>query len=286
MDTQDILFKVAVKDLKAAKSLYSQKLYAQAVFSMQQSVEKATKSFGLLLKMTTPTDLQKNVGHKTSKMYLKGMEEYSETMTELQTISANYPQIMTTGVLSKFDFDNFAQKTNQDLNTFKSLKPHSFFNLRLREIENILAQLEECQKGFDKFVEHMDRLDKEILFKAYDQIIDTLKAFNTPETDLACEEINQMLGDEEQVEMLMQSMKLYQKMMGVLMPLFMNLYCLGLLFDPHATKTRYPYEDTQSNPLEIYHARMPLIKKLPELMNVLEKSLKTMKNLNKDFNLN
>ena len=132
----------------------------------------------------------------------------------------------------------------------------------------------------------MDRLDSEVLVKAYDQIIDTFKAFSTPEADIMCEEIKHMLEDEEQLEMLLQYMKLYQKMMGVLMPLFMNLYCLGLLFDPHATKTRYPYEDTQSYPLEIYHARMPLIKKLPELMNVLEKSLKTMKNLNKDFNLN
>lgn len=43
-----IFMEISKMDLAAAKCLYKSGLYSQAVFYLQQSVEKAAKSFGLL----------------------------------------------------------------------------------------------------------------------------------------------------------------------------------------------------------------------------------------------
>jgi len=57
--------KIARKDLHASKALYEKGLYPQAIFYLQQSVEKAVKAVGLLLSLVHPTkrDLTRNVRH-------------------------------------------------------------------------------------------------------------------------------------------------------------------------------------------------------------------------------
>lgn len=51
MNIAEILLEISKKDLEAAKCLYENKFYSQAIFYLQQSVEKAAKSFGLLTGM-------------------------------------------------------------------------------------------------------------------------------------------------------------------------------------------------------------------------------------------
>jgi len=41
---------MAKKDLEAARLLYSKKVYAQAVFYLEQAIEKGTKALGVKLK--------------------------------------------------------------------------------------------------------------------------------------------------------------------------------------------------------------------------------------------
>lgn len=57
--------KIAKRDLCASRILYQRKLYPQAIFSLQQAVEKAAKGVGLLLSLLRPTeeDLMRNVRH-------------------------------------------------------------------------------------------------------------------------------------------------------------------------------------------------------------------------------
>jgi HEPN domain len=54
-------------DLRASKLLYGRKLHPQAIFYLQQSVEKSVKAVGLLLSLVGPTkeDLVRDVGHAT-----------------------------------------------------------------------------------------------------------------------------------------------------------------------------------------------------------------------------
>jgi len=47
------------------------------------------------------------------------------------------------------------------------------------------------------------------------------------------------------------------------------LFYLYIIFSPHYTKSRYP--EGNSNPLEIYTNKMPLVQKLEYFINITEK---------------
>ncbi len=51
MKLSKTLLEIAKKDLEAAKCLYEKELYPQAIFYLQQSVEKAAKSFAIMTNM-------------------------------------------------------------------------------------------------------------------------------------------------------------------------------------------------------------------------------------------
>lgn len=68
---------IAKKDLKASKVLYVNRLYPQAVFGLEQSVEKAVKAVGLLICLVDPTKeaLTHETGHATVLRVLLGRRE-------------------------------------------------------------------------------------------------------------------------------------------------------------------------------------------------------------------
>lgn len=65
MSFAETLFEIARTDLEAAKCLFEQELYPQAVFYLQQSVEKATKSFGLLKDIIKEGEVKESKDQKT-----------------------------------------------------------------------------------------------------------------------------------------------------------------------------------------------------------------------------
>lgn len=81
---------IAKNDFLAARTLYQKHLNAQAVYALQQSVEKSAKSFGLMMGILKINDLR-SVSHRSVHALLLGMETLTEHMAErvswLQTSS-------------------------------------------------------------------------------------------------------------------------------------------------------------------------------------------------------
>jgi len=57
------LIDVALSDFEASKTLFERKLYPQAVFMLQQSLEKAIKAALLKLNLIHPDELERKIGH-------------------------------------------------------------------------------------------------------------------------------------------------------------------------------------------------------------------------------
>jgi hypothetical protein len=76
MEAHLAFLEVAKRDPEAARCLSSRKLYPQAVFFLQQSVEKATKSFGLWAKVVTEGEVKDAVGHDAWKVFSKIFGEF------------------------------------------------------------------------------------------------------------------------------------------------------------------------------------------------------------------
>lgn len=120
-------------DLKLAKIAYDIKDYGNAVFHLQQSVEKTVKAYGLLLGViNNPKD---EIGHKTPKVYLK-MLRFS-WISDLSNIIT--PNINIQKNISKLD--SLVQKDNNSLELDKSIP---FF------LDWYESSFKQAVKGFSK----------------------------------------------------------------------------------------------------------------------------------------
>jgi uncharacterized protein (UPF0332 family) len=66
-----VLLKIARKDLEASRILFREKLYSQAVFFLQQSVEKAAKAMGLREGLVSKKQLKQKIGHKAWMVFIE-----------------------------------------------------------------------------------------------------------------------------------------------------------------------------------------------------------------------
>jgi len=83
--------KTARTDVKAARVLHSQRLYPQACFFLQQSVEKASKAFGLLLGTITIDELRTHSSLKSVVLHLP--EAIEEVLEEANESAEGFPNI-------------------------------------------------------------------------------------------------------------------------------------------------------------------------------------------------
>ena len=78
------LARTAKQDLRAAKVLYENGLCPQAVYMLQQSVEKAVKSFGLMLGLVKSKRLRE-ISHRTAYVLFSRTESFAHYMGESLT---------------------------------------------------------------------------------------------------------------------------------------------------------------------------------------------------------
>jgi hypothetical protein len=77
MESSLALIEIAREDLNASKLLYNNGLYPHSIFYLQQSIEKIIKHIGLTNKVIGANDLQKEIGHKTEKIFKKIVQRTS-----------------------------------------------------------------------------------------------------------------------------------------------------------------------------------------------------------------
>ena len=69
MQDEITLLDIAFKDLTSSQLLFEKELYPQSIFYMQQAVEKSIKQLGVYNQVVKPSELQKDIGHKTEKIF-------------------------------------------------------------------------------------------------------------------------------------------------------------------------------------------------------------------------
>ena len=73
---------VALSDVRSARILYSRGYYSQSIFLLQQSVEKASKGFGLLMGAVQPDVKQLySIGHAPLRV-LRSSSEFQERIDQ------------------------------------------------------------------------------------------------------------------------------------------------------------------------------------------------------------
>jgi len=82
MNYQLTLLEIAFDDLRSAELLYQHNLHPQAIFFLQQSVEKVIKQLGINNGVIKPNELMTKVGHKPEIIFKKIVKQIKHLTNE------------------------------------------------------------------------------------------------------------------------------------------------------------------------------------------------------------
>ncbi len=270
---------VARKDLDASVCLYENGLYPQAVFFLQQGVEKGWKAFGYHHGVLTLEEAKsKKYGHistnvgKTSLLRMRNV--IGLMIRQMQIVYSSVP---------------YQNKKNQNEPDSYLLNIYNQLHWAQKEIDkatdpNYAVTTEELEKMLDKF--NSDKIQEKIweeyleypdiytniVEKIREGAIDGLSTIYSgiPEAnELIKETINGKYDDHKIKEILLSVMK------GLV--IICPLLCFGIISQRHENICRYP--DRIHSPLNDYTKDHILIRYFPAITNIAEFSLEKMDEL-------
>lgn len=250
---------VARTDLNAAKHLLSKKDHSNAVFHLQQAVEKGVKSLGLWLNVLSEEECKdrKIAGHDAFRIFNLLVEEgVKKIKSELQSIYSKHPEIEQTSLWQKLkkQLSELEEEIKNIRNEVDRIE---------KEAINIASSDKEIQEVIRKINRFRGKLPKGLLKFGGDAIRTSRELYRM---------LTQDLGKIKRI-----SPTDFRKIKGASVLFFRLIYSVACLFylslimSPHAVRTRYPEKDW--NPIREYNERMPLVKKLGVLINAVKEAI-------------
>jgi len=242
MSNAEVFLEIAKADLKAAQCLYQAKLYPQAVFFLQQSIEKTFKAIGS--SSFSETDLKTKIKHYPLKIFSCGMENMIQEICASKDVDFNtlLKGIQRPDVVELLDGMRESVELYNDIPTLESIPKEDLLKLLPDIIE--LLDMSEIHPNMAKYMEQ------------------TCNAFKYLILDLSdknqCTESYERFFSE------------YQEIMKEMLILGIPLTFLALVVSPScATNTRYPNQDI--SPLEIYNNKNPIVASFTALADLCGK---------------
>jgi hypothetical protein len=263
---------IAHQDLKAARCLYREGCYPQAVFYLEQSVEKGLKSYSIALCIIDEKEAWREISHKTLKIYEKTTKNFRQRVVNVQenlkmvpNLEAFFRQYVT--------FSEFIKQLDDTLDQIKSLsKPNeNSLNLTNGELKKTIKTLDDFNREAKK--EKTKTRSKCITPSEFR----TSKKFIIDMLEAALANQPELLRQKKEKLNRIFTLDTYEKSMKDIllqtippMEIFQSFFQLSIILQPHAV-ARYP--KTDFNPLELYTSDLPLIKSFSKLADITERVL-------------
>jgi HEPN domain-containing protein len=267
MDISDELFDIANKDLEAAEVLYARGLYPQAIFSLQQSIEKASKSLFVKVGAAESTDLENFISHNPIEIIELLSKKEKEIQKENEKLMEKIPELKESEFFKKdlnkepdleikkkeeltkisFDINSSEKKFVEKISVIKNLINAAVMNIDYLKKNGI--------KGFidEKHLKEFIRLFQ-LVSKKYPLIVKT-KRF---------EDRNEIL----------KLLQIFLHFFYLLYPLFLSLLLLSLITLIGAVYSRYPDIPKDSIPKNLFDSNSPIIRNFYDVVYVYKCNLK------------
>jgi hypothetical protein len=267
----DRLLEMAMADLESSVLLYENGHYPQAVFLLQQSVEKTCKSSSIFFEIISESDASKQIGHKPLKIVRITTDKFSQSVRDTCQKLADNPGIIP--ALDSLDLDyrsTMMQLDNQIKNVYAYLESLDNYDLTQDQIAGILVELEQqtekAEASLIKLTNNgiSDSDYSEMANKLYEMLKSFVISMKIPEfhksvlIGLLPVTMSQILPKKNQLIYLLQVI-----LTGLICSII--LFHLARITAPHAVRSRYPSMKDSFDPVECYSEESPLIINMPEL---------------------
>lgn len=279
----DSLLFIALEDLDSSIILYHREHYPQSVFYLQQAVEKAVKSLGLLFEIVVEKDLRRKVGHNPLEVYRRPVKKISNDLPALNTELDTHPEFKEILHASGIDLNELESVIKNLQDQFDAyLSTVGSYTLSTDALSMHISAI----NSFNGEIKHAEEKIREegisdedfaaIKEKVQDQFESLFSSFNipSPQKDAMRNELESFFAsffpNKEFFEYLLYVSLKVTKVAH-------NLFYLSIITSPHATKSRYP--ECNFNPLQFYAPGFPLIDIMPELQEITRYTLEEMDEL-------
>ena len=279
------LLNIAESDLEASRVLYENKLYPQAIFYFQQSVEKANKSLALVTKHVTEKELSGNIRHEAIKIHEKAVKRQKAKYEQFNEHLKLIPELGEIEFLENFNNKREIRQFDFSLSYIDEIRHYKnkLIHMSSWDIRRFLKEMEKGKNDVKKEMQKLSnfRMNDKKLKKMNQNFIE-LYNVSIKYNPLYAEELKNDFDklDSKNIEKYIEKyIKNYFGLTYLGMSLSISLYCLAIITLPHVSITRYP--ENNMTPLKIYTPKLPIVKKLPELIDVHNNALNEFKILNK-----
>jgi len=280
---------IARQNVNAAKCLYQNGYYPEAVFFLQQSVEKGIKAYGFYSGVIDEKFARKYISHQGSMFYSHAAHNYKKRFENMRD---NFHLVNFVELVSRLNipcFSEYFQKMDyviekiDDLNAKKGriLNPSEYLSEftmidknqdAADSVNQILQNRETLQPFILQFREQSKQEKKRLLHTLKFYIYDFRARFQL------CGRFGEMVKEttDDQVRQFFTYMyiELYS---------LSSLLGLAIITQGHEQASRYPDSQTNFTPLNYYSKDLQLIKDFPRLCEITEKNLELLGRLFTEF---
>ncbi len=271
---------MAMEDLDSSMVLYHRGYYPQAVFLLQQSVEKAAKSLGIFLLLITDKEAYKIVGHNPMNILKKTSTDMTRNIHAMKKEIDVNPDLKLFFTGMGMDISAFDIKIEEWVEqAFAELKKMEGYDLNRKQIRKIIKDIRkqtaridiEIQKNRDHGLSDADYNQmKKVLT---DMVFSALSATTLSQSkkmeiieDFKQNAISQFIPDKEGTEYLITFVLVLVDCATILIP-------LAQLTAPHAIRSRYPMPDEGFDPITFYTKECPIVAALPDIYPIAKRSI-------------
>ena len=265
-----IWLSLAAGDLKSSRILYEKRQYRNAYFMFQQASEKANKAMWLITGILQPDDLFK-LSHDQFKTYRSQYKKQLESAETYLAIVRQYTEPAGQEMIEPGRLENHATDIRNKIGYLDGAREKDLVNIPLRDLtttHRILVQLEKQKIT-------IPHIPDEELIAFFGRLVSWIATFKNEESLKAQEQINGYISVPENREQMRQYLV---KAVYVIVDWAFIEHVLSVcaaLTIQHSSRTRYPHNGI--DPSAIYTRKLPLVKKQPFFIDMLEKALKRMK---------
>lgn len=250
---------IAEKDLIASKLLFSNKLYMQSIFYLQQTIEKSSKGLWLMSGFVTYKEVTES-GHNYFKLQRKIIQNKIEELKLILDNNNSY----------KFPFVEPMQLAYNGLYEYinnGNVEADLLFPLKVNVVQLLKQIGRELSYEVSLKISPDELIDNSI--KYLEDYISELYNFYP---------VKKITLDKGMLyETLSSALDFYKSLHKVLM----SLYLLNILFYDQVSRSRYPFLDEDYNPIKHYKIKNPLLKNYATIVSYIEQIITLIKKINK-----
>ena len=265
---------IAQQDLKAARCLDENNFYPQAVFYLEQSVEKGLKSFAIFAGIITEQETRHSISHQTMKIYSKTTVQFKERVDAIHTnpnLERMFEGIVnssrlstqlngTLGFIQKVSKENVGTISKADKRLRNYLVGLRKLHYEYNDLQDLIQQIAISQAEFRAFKKMLLNMVKRYLEEQPDEF----------------KRVKKEIDEKLTYDYLVKSTK---DSLSVLIPpmfIYSSFFYLSRLLAPHAL-LRYP--DREFDPLEFYTPQLPLIQEFSQICSYSDATLSALDQL-------